>query len=875
MDSKRILNSVKLPTLSKTLYEIIELEKENSLSFLKDVKTAIEKDPLLSAHILKVANSPLYGFSQKIRTISHAIGLLGIRKIRTIAFTFSIFDFFKKVDYREEFGKTFNLILKKSLLISSISTILANKTDQVNSDELYVSGLLSDIGQLILFLHSPIKYSEIYTCIDKKLIPKEKKIFDIDHVELAVDFCSQWSFPTFIETGVKNHSSLENEGGLSKISFISNQIAELLLTDEEEERQNIFKEVENHTKKLLHLSLTEVEETIKTLPFILETFIHDFPELQKDLSKIIKSGSSLIINLMKREMDMVILTKELTDSQKRLSREKIFLSHMLNLSYFFSSLISPEKVMTSLFEYFENFITEFSIEFIYKTPGDGKFMMITGKEMKGIQIDINEFDSLLKARISNEVVRMKPSEMLHLNKNGDIDALIFPISYHNNFFGYLLLNVARENYLAFDLEMSYVQILANIIANSFQNYLSFQGLKNETNKKEWVTRELFKFDKELDQSRKTLLELQRSEIVGEMLPVIFHKLKNKLTPILGYSQILLTKVQDDATKQRLEKIEKNANELTEQLNFLRDYFKISKQLKEKENLNAIINNLKPYFERIEKNDNIKIELALDPGIPEDMLIPGQIEALITNLVDNAVLSIKVKEMEGCEGLITIRTQSAAAENNSVYTLSIRDNGRGIDEKDIPIIWSPFYSQFPNKAGLGLTICEKIISNHDASHLVESVEGEYTKFLITFTSNLTPPEREEPLRAFEEPKEDKEDINGRILIIDDEAYLVDLMKEILLNEADFDIVTSASGPEALKLLDGSFDVIISDVRMPEINGMDIYEALQARGIQSKMLMVTADPFSEDVWTFLNKNKIDYLKKPFELMEFKKRVLDKLS
>ena len=872
MDSKKILNSVKLPTLSKTLYEIIELEKENSLTFLKDVKSTIEKDPLLSAHILKVANSPLYGFSQKIRTISHAIGLLGIRKIRTIAFTFSIFDFFKKVDYHEEFGKTFNLILKKALLISSISTILANKTNQVNSDELYVSGLLSDIGQLILFLHSPIKYSEIYSCIDKKLIPKEKEIFSVDHVELAVDFCRQWSFPTFIETGVRNHFSLESDGGLSKISFISNQIAELLLTDDEEERQNIFKEVENHTKKLLHLSLTEVEETIKTLPFIMETFIHDFPELQKDLNKIIKSGSSLIINLMKREMDMVVLTKELTDSQKRLAREKLFLSHMLNLSYFFSSLVSPEKVMTSLFEYFENFINEFTIEFIYKTPGDGKFMMIIGKEKKGIQININEFESLLKARISNEVVRMDPAEMKLLNKNENIDALIFPISYHNNFFGFLLLNVARENYLAFDLEMSYVQILANIIANSFQNYLSFQGLKNETNKKEWVTRELFKFDKELDQSKRTLLELQKSEIIGEMLPVIFHKLKNKLTPILGYSQILLAKVQDETIKQRLEKIEKNANELTEQLNFLRDYFKIGKQLKEKESLNNIINNLRPYFEEIEKNDNITIELNLDPGIPEDMLIPGQIEALITNLVDNAVQSIKVKEMENREGLITIRTQFATAEGESVYTLSIRDNGRGMDEKDIPIIWSPFYSRFPNKAGLGLTICEKIISNHEASQLVESVEGEYTEFLITFKSDQISPEQGEPVRIFEKPKED---IKGRILIIDDEAYLVDLMKEILLNEAAFDIVTSTSGFEALKLLDDSYDLIISDVRMPEINGMDIYEALRIKGLQSKMFMVTADPFSEDVWTFLNKNKIDYLKKPFELMEFKKRVLDKLS
>lgn len=874
MDSKKILNSVKLPTLSKTLYEIIELEKENSLTFLKDVKATIEKDPLLSAHILKIANSPLYGFSQKIRTIAHAIGLLGIRKIRTIAFTFSIFDFFKKVDYREEFGKTFNLILKKSLLISSISTILANKTDQVNSDELYVSGLLSDIGQLILFLHSPIKYSEIYSCIDKTLVPKEKEIFDIDHIELAVDFCSQWSFPTFIETGVKNHYALESDSGISKISFISNQITELLLTEDEEERQTIFKEVENYTKKLLHLSLTEVEETIKTLPFIMETFINDFPELQKDLNKIIKSGSSLIINLMKREMDMVVLTKELTDSQKRLAREKIFLSHMLNLSYFFSSLISPEKVMTSLFEYFENFITEFTIEFIYKTPGNGKFMMITGKEKKGgIQININEFDSLLKARISNEVVRMEPAEMDQLNKNESLNTLIFPISYHNNFFGFLLLNVARENYLAFDLEMSYVQILANIIANSFQNYLSFQGLKNETNKKEWVTRELFKFDKELDQSKKTLLKLQKSEIVGEMLPVIFHKLKNKLTPILGYSQILLTKVEDETIRQRLSKIEKNANELTEQLNFLRDYFKIGKQVKVKENLNTIINHLKPYFEGIEKSENVKIELNLDPGIPEDLLIPGQIEALITNLVDNAAQSIKAKEMDGSRGLITISTHSAGEEEEkSVYTLSIRDNGRGMDEKDIPVIWSPFYSQFPNKAGLGLTICEKIISNHEAAHLVESVEGEYTEFLITFTSGLTPPEQEEPVQVFEIPKEE---IHARILIVDDEAYLVDLMKEILLNEADFDIITSTSGPEALKLLDDSFDIIISDVRMPEVNGMDIYEVLRSKGMQSKMFMVTADPFSDDVWTFLNKNKIDYLKKPFELMEFKKRVLDKLS
>ena len=872
MDSKKILNSVKLPTLSKTLYEIIELEKTNPITFLKDVKAIIEKDPLLSAHILKIANSPLYGFSQKIRTVSHAIGLLGIRKIRTIAFTFSIFDFFKRIDYREEYGKTFRLILKKSLLISSISSILANKTDQVNSDELYVAGLLADIGQLILFLHTPGKYSEIYSCLDKNLIPKEKEIFGFDHVELAVEFCQLWSFPSFIEKGINHHFELGSDCGLCKIAFISNRITELLLTEEEEEKKSLFKEVENHTKRLLHLSLSEVEETVKTLPFIMETFINDFPELQEDLNKIIKTGSALIIDLMKREMEMVILARELTDSQKHMAREKIFLSHMLNLSYFFSSLISPQRVMSSLFEYFENFITEFTIEFIYKTPGNDSFMLVTGKNNKGIQIRLDDFPNLLKARISNEVVRLEPDEMARLNKGPDLISLSFPIAYHNNFFGFLLLNVAGENYLAFDLEMSYVQILTNIIANSFQNYLSFQGLKNETNKKEWVTRELFKFDKELDQSKKTMLKLQKSEIVGEMLPVIFHKLKNKLTPILGYSQILLTKIDDDLIKQRISRIERNANELTDQLNLLRDYFKIDKHERDRENLNDVILQLKPYFGEIEAVENIKIELDLDPDVPDDELIPGQIEVLITHLVDNAVQSIKLKEKPGSAGVISIKTRVDNEENKPVYTLSVRDNGGGLEEKDIPVIWTPFYSRFPNRAGLGLSICEKIITNHDAAYLVESVEGEHTEFMISFTSKLKPREPgEEPVRVVERPGEK---VPAKILIVDDEDYLVDLMKEILLNEADFEVVTTSSGAEALKLVDAGFDLIISDVRMPEVNGMELYHYLRAKGMEKNVLMVTADPFSDDVWSFLNENKVDYLKKPFELIEFKKRVLDKL-
>lgn len=872
MSSKNIINKVMLPTLSKTLLKIIEVEKLNPISFLDDIRRIIERDPLFSAHLMQVANSPFYGFTQKVRTLSHAIGLLGVRKIKSMAFSFSIFDFFKKIDYKATYGGTFSLILKKSLLISAISTMLAKKINYLNAEELYVSGLLTEIGQLILFLYSPEKYCQVYSVNDKKLLPKEKEIFDTDHVELGIEFCQRHSYPHFFKIAIENHAKLSSDEEQTRISFISTQLAELLLTENEEEKTLIFKEIENYTKKLLHLSLPEVEETIRGLPVVMDAFISDFPEVQKDLKKVVEAGSTIIIELMKKEMEMVILTQELTASQKKLAKEKMFLSHMLNLSYFFSSLTPPLKIISSLFEYFENFINEFSIEFIYRLPSSesDQYVRIKNKEEPGgSPIDINSFSSLVKSKISNEVVRLGPEEMQQLGKNPSTVSLVFPISYHNNFFGFLFLDVESKDYPVLDLEMSYVQILSNIIANSFQNFLSFKAMESESSKKKLVTKELLKFDKELNQSRETMIQLQKSEIIGELLPVIFHKLKNKLTPILGYSQILLTKVNDTAVSERLKKIEKNATDLANQLNILRNYFKTEKITREKENLNAIITHLRPYFNQVETQENIKIVFSQDDGIPDGLLNPGQIEVLITNMVDNAVRAIKAKGSPGADsGRIDIKTEL----QNNEYKLVIRDNGIGIKEKNIPKIWTPFYSEFPGQAGIGLSICDKIISNHDASYHVHSKEGEFTELEIVFKRQGL--EKEVSKDMLKPPPGYR---RGRILIVDDEVYLLDLMKEILLNEGDFEIITTTSGIEAMDLLEGSgeFNLVITDIRMPDVNGMQIYDFLKAKKMESRVMMITADPFAEDVASFFKRSKVKYLKKPFELMKFKQSVLEELT
>jgi len=405
--------------------------------------------------------------------------------------------------------------------------------------------------------------------------------------------------------------------------------------------------------------------------------------------------------------------------------------------------------------------------------------------------------------------------------------------------------------------------------------LSFESLRNETNKKELVTKELLNIDKERSESREVLIDLQKSEIVGELLPVIFHKLKNKLTPILGYSQILLTKVSDPGINERLKKIEKNANDLANQLNILRDYFKTEKTIKEKGNINAVIRHLEPYFNDLEKKENLEIVLDLDEQIGDDLLNAGQLETLIGNIVDNGVLAIKKKGFHGNgDGGGRVRIQTRAEEGG--YKLSVHDNGVGISEENLPRMWAPFYTDFPGRAGIGLSICEKIIANHHATYQVRSSEGRYTEFEVVFKKQLQEEERK-PHEELFYPLPRKKDLHGKILIIDDEAYLLDLMKEILLSEGDFDITTTVSGKEAMELINrnGGFDLVISDIRMPEVDGMQLYDFLKAKRLESRVLIVTADPNAEDVAQFLKKNRVKYLRKPFELMKFKQQVLDELS
>lgn len=245
---------------------------------------------------------------------------------------------------------------------------------------------------------------------------------------------------------------------------------------------------------------------------------------------------------------------------------------------------------------------------------------------------------------------------------------------------------------------------------------------------------LFNSEHSSDELKECIIHSQKVELLIEMLPNIFHKLKNKLTPIMGYTQLLYLKMPDEENRKKLSKIEKNADELCYILDQLRQYFQKGKNIKTRINLNDILHHMNSYFEDIEKQKQIDVEIEIDETIPDEYLNFGQIENLVTLLIDNAVQAIEQKygnreskspSLES--GKIQIKTRNLKSD----FRLIVKDNGIGINREILSKIWLPFYSEFSGRTGIGLLGCEKIITNHDARAQVNSHEGAGTEFEIIF------------------------------------------------------------------------------------------------------------------------------------------------
>lgn len=374
-------------------------------------------------------------------------------------------------------------------------------------------------------------------------------------------------------------------------------------------------------------------------------------------------------------------------------------------------------------------------------------------------------------------------------------------------------------------------------------------------------------------------ELQRMEAIGRLAAGVAHDFNNMLTPILGYSELLLLDAPAESEmRTALNDIYQSAlraRDLTHQLlAFSRKQPLAVRAL----DLNNVVAELTRLIRRTLR-ENIEIQTALCASSCIIRADQGQLQQVLLNLAINAqdampdggVLSISITA-EQLSSALAMHTGVLPAGMYGVLTVT--DTGRGMDQVTLGNIFEPFFSTKGEQGmGLGLATVHGIVGQHGGGIAVESTPGKGTKFRVYFPAEAgTAGEPAEP-----PPIAGPTAVQETVLLVEDDPQVRRLVAR-LLNDIGYSVCQAEGASDALAQLETrmpAIHLLLTDVIMPGMNGRELYDAAHARWPQLRVLYMSG--YTDDVLSKggLLQQGTQLIYKPFskaELMHCLRRVLE---
>ena len=244
-------------------------------------------------------------------------------------------------------------------------------------------------------------------------------------------------------------------------------------------------------------------------------------------------------------------------------------------------------------------------------------------------------------------------------------------------------------------------------------------------------------------------------------------------------------------------------------------------------------------------------------IPPVLGTDGRLSQVFLNLVVNAAQAMDEGDVE--HNAIKVRTWADDKE----VKVEVSDTGKGIDRAHLEHIFDPFFStkEAGVGSGLGLSICHRIITEFGGRIEVQSEPGEGTRFVVS----LAAAEPDRPSRHARTTGNRPPAPRRRILVVDDDRQICKALARLLRQEHD--LVLAGSGVEAKELIEqgGVFDLILCDMMMPEVSGMDLHQWIEARDpdLADRMVFMTGGVFTPRAREFLQRVDNARLEKPFDM------------
>jgi putative nucleotidyltransferase with HDIG domain len=193
-----------LPTVYSALISILSDPKATT----QDVSDAISCDQASAMKVLKVVNSPFFGFPGEIDTISRAVVILGFNEIYHLILTSYLIDFFSKNEEILDFRPVD--FWGHSIAVGVATRLIGKNLDLPNPENYFVTGVLHDIGKLIFFEYAEDRFAEVLAFSQKNRVPlavAEKAVFQTDHSEIGSLLAERWGLPRSIGRAVRYHHS--------------------------------------------------------------------------------------------------------------------------------------------------------------------------------------------------------------------------------------------------------------------------------------------------------------------------------------------------------------------------------------------------------------------------------------------------------------------------------------------------------------------------------------------------------------------------------------------------------------------------------------------------------------------------------------------
>ncbi len=377
-----------------------------------------------------------------------------------------------------------------------------------------------------------------------------------------------------------------------------------------------------------------------------------------------------------------------------------------------------------------------------------------------------------------------------------------------------------------------------------------------------------------------LVQSEKLSAIGQLVAGVAHELNNPLTSISGYAQLLMRdKSMGEDSQQDVHQIYTQAERAARIVRNLLIFAREHRPERVAVNLNEVLRatlSLQAYQLRV---DNIKVVTHFDPHLPVTIADPNQLQQVFLNLIGNAHQAMAETR---AGGTLTLLTRYKAAQHAvdgdadqnllpDVLEVAVSDTGIGIPEHNLKRIFDPFFTTKPvgKGTGLGLSICFGIVREHDGRIWAESTVGEGTTVhvelpLRTQSSPDTGPLPELP-RGDSVDVDDDADFVINALVVDDEEP-VGVFLERLLNDLGHHSHVVDSGEAALQVLDyETFDVIMTDVKMPGMNGFELYYEILQRDpeLAQRVVFITGDTLSQETQSQLDQIGNPSVQKPFSI------------